>query len=322
MSVHRPPLLRHRMELAALRGLTFAVRRIPYPVALALGWGLAQVFLPLFRHRTDEARRRIRAVFGPGVSDAWVRHVAHRSLRNIVFSIVDLLRAPIITRPWADRHVEGDAAIRAIKEACGEGGGILAMPHMGSWELSARVGILHGLRPFSIAAHQKNTLVSDYINGLRNESGMPILVRGAGTLREAIRSLRRGLVMAILPDLRKRTPGIAVPFLGAEANVADGMAALARAANVPIVPCYNVRKGWTRHLIVAEQAVRPDRRADKQADIERMTREVFNVLDAAIRAHPEQWFWHNRRWVLEPLSEEEQRTPDGVGDRDGDGNPE
>jgi len=28
---------------------------------------------------------------------------------------------------------------------------------------------------------------------------------------------------------------------------------------------------------------------------------VMRHLDAAIRAHPEQYFWFNKRWVLEPL---------------------
>lgn len=324
MTAAPTPRLSHRIEFVALRGLTFAVRRLPYPAALALAWCLARVFLPFFGPRIREAHRRIRSVFGPTVSERRVRRIARRSLRNTVFGIVDLLRAATLGRDWLDRHVEGGAAVRAMKQAFGGGGGILASPHMGAWELSARVGALHGLRPFSIAAHQKNALVSDYINALRNETGMPILVRGRDTLREAIRRLRNGEVMAILPDLRKPTPGLEVPFLGGQANVADGMAALARAAGVPIVPFYCLRSGWTRHRIVASPPVRPDPTAAKRADIERMTRDVFAVMDAAIRAHPEQWFWHNRRWVLDPLRlpEQEQGAPLAAGDSDGDGNPD
>ena len=31
--------------------------------------------------------------------------------------------------------------------------------------------------------------------------------------------------------------------------------------------------------------------------------ERLQHFDAAIRATPEQWFWYNRRWVLDPVAE-------------------
>jgi lauroyl/myristoyl acyltransferase len=45
----------------------------------------------------------------------------------------------------------------------------------------------------------------------------------------------------------------------------------------------------------------PDASLPKSEDIERMTREILGHVDAIIREEPEQWFWFNKRWILDPL---------------------
>jgi len=79
------------------------------------------------------------------------------------------------------------------------------------------------------------------------------------------------------------------------------MAAFAHAAGVPIFPCCAERAAWTRHRIRVWDPIRPDAAADRGADVRRMTEEVFAVIDRAVRDRPEQWFWYNKRWILDPL---------------------
>ena len=35
-----------------------------------------------------------------------------------------------------------------------------------------------------------------------------------------------------------------------------------------------------------------------------LTQQVIDIYDRAIRQEPEQYFWYNKRWVLDPLEEE------------------
>ena len=120
-------------------------------------------------------------------------------------------------------------------------------------------------------------------------------------MRPALRNLKNGHVMAILPDTRMREREIDVPLLNGTANLGRGMALFARLADVPILPRVVTREGWARHRIVMHDPVWPDKTLDKKTDIERMTRTVVKILDAAIREQPEQWFWFNKRWVLDPV---------------------
>jgi KDO2-lipid IV(A) lauroyltransferase len=106
------------------------------------------------------------------------------------------------------------------------------------------------------------------------------------------------------------TPGVKVQFLGRDANVGPGMAQFARHAGVPIIPALNIRHGWASHEGVVYPPIEPDPTADKTADIQRITQAVFDVFTEAIRRDPGQWFWFNKRWVLDPLEPQPRLVSD------------
>jgi KDO2-lipid IV(A) lauroyltransferase len=253
--------------------------------------------------RAREAKRRIREVF-PGMPEERVREIAWLSWRNMFFSGTEMLRMPTADLSWLSAITECREMIDTLRDQVQTGrGGVIACPHMGSWELAAATCRLHGLPVFSIAAKQRNPLIDRHINLLRTSPGIPTVARGAGTMRKVLTRLRNGELLAILPDVRVRQPGVSVPFLNSEANVGPGMALFARHANVPVFPCIVTRQGWSRHTISIEQSVFPDNDVEKKEDVKRITALVLSIMDKAIREQPEQWFWYNKRWVLEPLSE-------------------
>jgi len=182
------------------------------------------------------------------------------------------------------------------------------VPHMGNWDLAGWACHRYGIRMFSIAGKQKNPLVNAWINRQR-ESGMTILERGGGTLKQIIKLLRGGNVLAILPDVRVYTPDLKVPFLGATANVGRGMAMFAITARVPVIPAILRREGWGRHGFDHLPAIFPDPSLNKEEDARRITQAVLASVDAAIRQAPEQWFWYNKRWVLTPVRDDASAAP-------------
>ena len=46
----------------------------------------------------------------------------------------------------------------------------------------------------------------------------------------------------------------------------------------------------------------PDKSLDDETDVRRLTETVMSSIEAQIRANPGQWFWYNKRWVLDPLT--------------------
>ena len=294
--------LKHVIEYALLRGLAAIMTALPYRAALAVAWVLARIAFHGVRFRRREAERRIREVFGDRFTPAQVRAIAWESLRNLLFSAVDIMRGPSLTMRRFEAIADYSRLFDCMRACHSAGrGAIVAVPHMGSWEVGGTGMALAGLPVFSIAGKQRNPLFDNYLNSMRKRMGIPIYMRGASTLRTIITQLRKGGFMAILPDVRMKEPGLKVRFLGKEANLAPGMASFARHAGVVIVPVVNLRHGWARHEGVVFAPVEPDPALDKDADIQRMTQAVMDVFSEAVARYPGQWFWYNKRWIFDPV---------------------
>jgi len=294
--------VKHVVEYVGLRLVAGLVTILPYRAALALGWGIAWLAFNVGRFRQKETRRRIREVFGDRYDARGVRRIAWLSLRNLMFTAVDIMRTPATTLDSLGRITDYSRIQQALDAHKATGrGAIFAIPHMGAWELPGRAMILRGIPFFSVAGKQRNPLFDEYLNSTRERSGMPILMRGASTLKQIIHRLKQGEMLALLPDVRMRTEAVKVRFLGKEANIGGGMAMFARHAGVPVFPVIVTRVGWTRHTGRIYPPVEPDPAADKHADAQRISQAVMDVISAAILAEPEQWFWYNKRWVLEPV---------------------
>jgi len=300
--------VRYRLEYGALLALAALARALPLAAAQGLAWGLARLAWLLSAGRRREAQRRLRLVLGPDVPARDIRRAAWISLRNTAFNAVDMFRIGKETKKSLEARVAGmPAAIERIRSTLAEAGGrgaILALPHCGNWDLAGSAVFLSGIPIFSVAGRQRNPWTNKLLNKMREGRGMTVLERGeAGgrTYIEMMRRIKRGEVFAILPDSRARTPALPVPFLGGTANLARGMGLLACQTGAPIVPLVIRRTSWRRFSIEFFPVLRADPAAGRDAEELRLTREVLARFDAAIRATPEQWFWYNKRWVLDPV---------------------
>jgi KDO2-lipid IV(A) lauroyltransferase len=298
--------IKHLIEYGFIRAIAWLVNVLPYRLALAVGWKWAWLGFHVVRFRRAEADRRIREVFGDRFTPRERRRIAWLSLRNILFTAVDIMRTPFISQVQLNKISDYEQLLNKMLEHYKTGqGGVFALPHMGAWELPGRAITLRGVPMFSVAGKQRNPLFDDYLNSTREKSGMPILMRGASTLKDIIRRLKAGQMLAILPDVRMRTEAVKVRFLGKEANIGGGMAMFARHANVPVLPVIVTRVGWTRHVAQIYPPVWSDPALDKETDIQQMSQKVMDIVSDAIMAQPEQWFWYNKRWVLEPVEKDE-----------------
>lgn len=296
--------VRHVIEYGLLRAVTAVLGVLPYRLALALAWVVARGLQVAGHRRVAEARRRIREVFGSALDERAVRRAAWESLRNVCFNVVEIIRLPRLTRAWVERQVDRgnlpDLMARHVKPGQGA---ILVIPHMGNWDLAAVTAGLTGLPVFVIAARQKNPLTDAFLNRMRAAQGMEVVLRDDHVVKRVLRGLKDGRVLALLTDLRSRTPGMRVRFLGREANLVAGLGLFARQAGVPVFAGTVRRVGWTRHVWHFEEPIYGDPAVAKEADWQRITQQVMDIFDRAIRAHPGQYFWYNKRWVLDPLED-------------------
>ena len=289
------------LEYGALRFFCAVVNAVPYGAAMAVARAFGWFAFRVLRFKRGRTLSRIRSVF-PGKSRREAESIALKSLQNVLMTGVEMMRAPRLDRSWMDRHVkDGQFYKDRLQAYVDEGKGVVIMvPHSGNWYMAAWSMAKYGLKLFAIAARQRNPKLNAWMN--RQYGDIEVLDRDdRETLVRIKERLESGRAFAILPDLRVRKPDVAVEFLGGTANVSRAGAMFAVRCGCPIVVAQMYREGG-RHVFNHIATLRPDpAAADRKEEAARLTREAMRLLDGAVRQRPGDWYWYNKRWILEPL---------------------
>ena len=290
------------LEYAALRAACAFVNAVPYSAACAAARFAARIACGPLRYQRKRTLARILAAF-PGLTEEEALRIARLSLENVFQTAVEMIRAPRLTKRWLEEHVE-DAALYAerLKEIVSAGrGAVIMVPHCGNWYMAAWTMARFGIPLVAVAARQRNPLIDAWL-GRQYGEDTKILARGsAAAMRNVLAMIRGGRAFAILPDLRSPRRDTEVPFLNGIANVSRGGAMFAVSAGAPVVVAVMRRTGG-RHQFDHLATIEPDPSApDRREEARRITREAMRLIDEAVRKTPEQWFWYNKRWILQPV---------------------
>ena len=288
-------------EYFLLRFFCAVVNAIPYPLAMAAARGLGWTAFNVFGFKRRRTLERIRGVF-PEKSAREAQEIAVRSLQNVLQTGVEMMRAPRLDREWMDRYVkDGQLYKDKLQAYVDEGKGVVIMvPHSGNWYMAAWSMAKYGLPLFAIAARQRNPKLNAWMN--RQYGDIEVLDRDCrDTLLQIREKLSAGRAFAILPDLRVWDRDVEADFLGGKANVSRSGAAFAVKCGCPIVVAIMMRQGG-RHVFNHIATLRPDPSAvDKKEEARRLTRETLKLLSDEIMKTPGDWYWFNKRWILEPV---------------------
>ena len=288
-------------EYFLLRFFCAVVNAIPYALAMKIARGLGWTAFSVFGFKRRRTLTRIRGVF-PEKSEKEAKAIAVRSLQNILQTGVEMMRAPKLDRTWMDRHVkDGQLYKDKLQAYVDEGKGVVIMvPHSGNWYMAAWSMAKYGLPLFAIAARQRNPKLNAWMN--RQYGDIEVLDRDCrGTLAQIREKLSAGRAFAILPDLRVWDKDVEADFLGGKANVSRSGAAFAVKCGCPIVVAIMTRQDG-RHVFNHIATLRPDPNAtDKKEEARRLTRETLKLLSDEIMKTPGDWYWFNKRWILEPV---------------------
>ncbi|HEV7215957.1 MAG TPA: lysophospholipid acyltransferase family protein, partial [Chloroflexota bacterium] len=142
-----------------------------------------------------------------------------------------------------------------LDEALRHGNGaILTMPHLGNWDLAARLCLALG---YPLTAVVEDDWSAAFAGQARTGSGLRVLPR-ARSLRPLLRALARNEPVALLCDVvPPGAHGVPVCFAGQRAFLPVGPARLAIASRAPLIPCAAVTLADGRPGISATDAIYP-----------------------------------------------------------------
>ncbi len=185
---------------------------------------------------------------------------------------------------------------------------IVASGHMGNWEVLSYAAGLLGFEQVVLARPLPEPGLERWMREHRQRARVRVLSKFGGVW-PLKKTLDRGGVVGLNVDENARD-GLFVPFCGVLAGTNATAAQLQRFSGAPIVVLTCQRLAPERFRVHCWGVIRPDRTADKEAEVARVMAGITRGFEAALKAYPEQWLWSLRRWETRPEGEVE--GPDGL----------
>ena len=238
----------------------------------------------LSRAQRQAALDNYAAALGRDRSDPEVARVARRAFQNYGRMLMDfvlmgsLAPAELMARVSVEGLEHLDAALARGR------GAIMAVPHMGSWDMAGSYAGALGYRISAVAERFPGSL-NDAVIKTRQSFGLDVITLGRSAVRAITEALQANRVVALLCDL-EQGPGVSVRFFGRTATVPGGPAAFALKTGAALIPAcqYGVAPGRYRihldpPLAVAAGELR-----------EPLMQRVIDRFEDFIQERPDQWY--------------------------------
>jgi len=272
-----------------------AARVLPEQVSLALATVAGRGFASCPSERRRMLRRHMRRVLGPDVSEVEVRRQAAGAMGAYARYWVDTFRVPSLGLEDLERGLTFSGREHLEAGLAAGRGVILALPHLGGWELAGAYVAQMG-DPITVVVEElQPPEVFDWFVSLRRSMGMTVVPADAGAGAAVARALKANEVVCLLCDRDMSGTGVPVEFFGERTTLPGGPATLALRSGAPLVPIA-VYASWRGHEATLRPPLDTARRASFRADVGRITQDVATELEALIRRAPDQWHLLQPNW--------------------------
>ncbi|MDE0422502.1 MAG: lysophospholipid acyltransferase family protein [Gammaproteobacteria bacterium] len=224
---------------------------------------------------------------------AWRRRLVRSSLQQTsmtLFEAAALWTWPLRRLAKLLKGVEGEELL--TRRALGRGA-IVLVPHFGNWEyLGYYLNTLETLTP--LYQRRRSRSVNQVLAAARDRLGSRSAPDSVAGLRQLLKALRAGGLLAILPDqVPSVDSAVAAPFFGRPALTMSLVSKLLQRVDVDVVvgTATRVAGGFTIRLEAIDDAVR-------DADPAVCAHAINVAIETVVARAPAQYQWEYKRFRL------------------------
>lgn len=259
------------------------VRAVPAGLrhAAAKPGGAAWFWLSAGQRRA--ALENYAAVLGAPPSDPRVARLARRAFQNYGRMLTDFVLLGSLSPDELSSRMSYDGREHLDAALARGRGAVMAVPHMGSWDMAGSYAAALGYSVWAVAEKFPGSL-NDAVVATRQRFGLNVITLGRSAVRAITQALAANGVVALLCDL-EQGPGVPVTFFGRRATVPPGPAAFALKTGAALVPAYqySTQRGYHVHL---DPALQVDPGETKEGLMQRVT----SRFEDFIKERPDQWY--------------------------------
>ena len=286
---------KHIVEYIFFRASAFIIQRLPLHLVHKTGFALARLAYPFLKSRRNVALQNLRHAF-PEMEESKRRQIAFRSFQSVSATFLELLWYPNFTKTGIKQrvHIENIELLQQLQEK--KKGIIFLTAHCGSWELATQAITVYSDTPVcTIAKPQSNLFVDRIITHWRELFGLKIVAIGI-SVREILRTLQDGGIVALAADQSAPKESVAVDFFGRKVPTFQGPAIFSLKTGAPIILGCAVRQKDGNYTMRLVHVPSDDLNGVSDESILELTRRQVQMTEEIIRQYPEQWMWMHKRW--------------------------
>lgn len=252
-------------------------------------------------------QHNMRLALGPGASEDAVDRAARRAARHTAYYYADLVAFPRMDLDEFLRKRLVIDGIDSLRAAAATGKGVvLASAHYGNPEIAVQGLAPLGIRVFALTEPLRPRQLSDLTHRLREAHGHIYRTASFDGIKEAIRRLRSGEIVAVLFDRDIQGTGVMVPFRGRLMRAPTGAIDLALRTGAIVFPAMVRRTGrYTLHAKLGP-AMPVTVHGDRERDLRENLARLLAIFEEHMAADPGQWT------VVERICWEESPTQDSA----------
>ncbi|WP_405932879.1 phosphatidylinositol mannoside acyltransferase [Streptomyces sp. NBC_00827] len=290
------------------------VKKLPEPVAVRLGRTIADIAWK----KRGKGVRRLESNYARVVPDATPERLAELSragMRSYLRYWMESFRLPA----WSKERVKAGFEVKdehyLTDGIASDKGVILALPHMGNWDLAGAWVTTKLETPFTTVAERlKPESLYDRFVAYREGLGMEVLPHSGGTAFGMLaRRLRDGGLVCLVAERDLSASGVEVQFFGEATRMPAGPALLAQQTGALLLPVTL----WYDDSPVMQGRIHPPVEVPEAGTWAEktsvMTQALADAFATGIADHPEDWHMLQRLWLkdLDPERDPQQGPDQG-----------
>lgn len=271
------------------------IARIPKRSIIGLGKLLGEILLLVDVHDRRLILSNLRFIHTDWTPDQ-IQELARLVFHHLgitfleTFQMATFSREDILARV---RMIGEEHVLNALRENKGL---IVITAHLGNWEMALQFASCYSQLPVVTVARKMHfASIERWLTHFRTRFGARIITK-EGALRDMMKVLRQGEILTLMIDQGRASDGVDVSFFGRKATATRGAALVAMRCQSPVimVSCFRAPDGEL--VLNFYPPLDIQRTGDPRADVQMNTQIMSDAVEKAIREHPEQWCWNQRKW--------------------------
>lgn len=287
-----------RVEVGAFKTGGRLAPLLPPSMALAISGGVRRVLTRQMRPQRFMAERHMRRALGPEASESQIEMAVDEVFASYARYWFETLRLGGLERSRIEESLSVEG-FDMYTDALAQGNGcVLALPHLGQWEVAGAWLGIKGYRLTTVAEELEPAELYRWFVDLRERRfGMNVYsASDPDVVTKLVRSLSRGDTVALLSDRDLGRKGPEVMFFGEKTTMPPGPALLAIETGAPLLPAAVYELGDWRYEAIVRPPLEVPKEGTKTEKIVALTQELAYELEGLIRRAPAQWHLLQSNW--------------------------